>query len=91
MERQNITDHELIQLQAKQLELAFQEIEVLKERVAELENTHGGSKDEKKVYTNRELYVLKYEDSLSWSKLSQRTGIPVSTLQYRVRKYLEED
>lgn len=37
-----------------------------------------------KVYTDEELYDLK--QSLSWSKLSERTGIPVSTLQSKCRR-----
>lgn len=38
-----------------------------------------------KVYTDEELYKLK--QSLSWSKLSERTGIPISTLQSKCRKF----
>jgi RNA processing factor Prp31 len=38
-----------------------------------------------KVYTDEELFKLK--EQLSWSKLSTRTGIPVSTLQSRCRRY----
>lgn len=41
-----------------------------------------------KVYTDEELYNLK--QSLSWSKLSERTGIPISTLQSKCRKYRDK-
>lgn len=39
------------------------------------------------VLTDRELYELKDKEGLSWSQLSKRTGISVSTLQSRVRRY----
>lgn len=42
------------------------------------------------VYTDRELFELKDNDGLSWSQLSKRTGISVSTLQSRVRRYKNE-
>lgn len=48
----------------------------------------GAVEDVKKpaeVFSDRDLYELKQE--LSWSKLNKKTGILISTLQYRVRKY----
>lgn len=42
----------------------------------------------RRVYTSDELLSLK--KSLSWKALSKRTGIPISTLQYRVRKYKQK-
>ena len=42
----------------------------------------------RRVYTSDELLSLK--KSLSWQALSKRTGIPISTLQYRVRKYKQK-
>lgn len=86
--RQTIDANELVMLLSKQLEIAFQKIDELTQRVYTLEQNNGKS-EESKIYTNRELYTLKYIDNLSWNKLNQRTGIPISTLQYRVRKYME--
>jgi hypothetical protein len=86
--RQAIDTNELVMLLSKQLEMAFQKIDELTQRVYTLEQNSGKS-EENKIYTNRELYTLKYIDNLSWNKLNQRTGIPISTLQYRVRKYTE--
>lgn len=86
-ERINLTDKEMIILLSKQLEEAFTEIESLKGRVADLEKSSDSSE---KIYTGKELYLLKYEENLSWSKLAKRTGKPVSTLQYQIRKYLDE-
>ena len=40
------------------------------------------------IYSDFELYNLKH--SMSWKKLSQRTNIPLSTLQYRIRRYLRQ-
>ena len=42
----------------------------------------------RRIYTSDELLSLK--KSLSWQALSKRTGIPISTLQYRVRKYKQK-
>lgn len=39
----------------------------------------------RRVYTSEELADMK--KTLSWQALSKRTGIAISTLQYRVRKY----
>ncbi|MGB4093062.1 MAG: hypothetical protein WBK46_14165 [Ruminococcus flavefaciens] len=41
------------------------------------------------IYSDFELYNLKH--SMSWKKLSQKTNIPLSTLQYRVRRYLKQN
>ena len=41
------------------------------------------------IYSDFELYNLK--KSMSWKKLSLKTNIPLSTLQYRVRRYLKQN
>ncbi len=43
---------------------------------------------EKHVYSDEEIYRLK--KVMSWSRLHQKTDIPLSTLQYRYRRYLRE-
>lgn len=40
------------------------------------------------VYTDEELYKLK--KTMSWKQLNQKTGIPLSTLQYRHKRYVKE-
>lgn len=42
---------------------------------------------EKHVYSDKEIYKLK--KVMSWNKLHQKTDIPVSTLQYRYRRYMK--
>lgn len=41
------------------------------------------------IYSDFELYNLK--KSMSWQKLSIKTNIPLSTLQYRYRRYLKQN
>ena len=41
--------------------------------------------EKQQIYTDRELYDLKTE--LSWAKLKEKTHIPLSTLQARIRRY----
>ena len=41
------------------------------------------------VYSDEEIFNLK--KSLSWNKLSKKTNIPLSTLQYRYRRYLKQN
>lgn len=43
--------------------------------------------ENKRVYSTMELAVMK--ESYSWSKLSEVTDIPVSTLRRRIKKYYE--
>ncbi len=40
------------------------------------------------VYSDEELYNLKR--TMSWAMLSKKTKIPLSTLQYRHRRYVKE-
>lgn len=42
----------------------------------------------RRVYTSEELADMK--KNMSWQSLAKRTGIPISTLQYRVRKYKQK-
>ena len=42
----------------------------------------------RRVYTSEELADMK--NNMSWQSLAKRTGIPISTLQYRVRKYKQK-
>ena len=46
------------------------------------------SADTVHVYTDEELYKLK--QTMSWAVLSKKTKIPLSTLQYRHRRYVRE-
>ena len=83
---------ELSKLSDKDREVAM--IKLLCELIDSVENMRGELMNSKlaaerpKVYTDEEIYNLK--QSLSWSKLSERTGIPVSTLQSRYRRYMQE-
>lgn len=43
---------------------------------------------QKKVYTDEEIYKLK--QVMSWNRLHKKTDIPLSTLQYRYRRYCKE-
>ena len=45
--------------------------------------------DTKNDWSGEELYELKNNKNMSWKTLSNYTGIPLSTCQYRVRKYIE--
>lgn len=40
-------------------------------------------------WSGEELFELKTNKNMSWKTLSVYTGIPISTCQYRVRKYIE--
>ncbi len=40
------------------------------------------------IYSDEELYNLK--KTMSWAMLSKKTKIPLSTLQYRHRRYVKE-
>lgn len=40
---------------------------------------------EQHVYTDEEIYQMKA--TMSWRRVHERTNIPLSTLQYRYRKY----
>ena len=88
IEGQKVGTNELFLIFSKQLEEAFKRIEYLENEVADLKK-NAGNPDADKVYTDRELYELKYEDNLSWKQLAKRTGKPVSTLQYRIRRYTD--
>ena len=80
---------ELSKLSDKDREIAI--IRLLSELINSVECMRGELMNSKlaaerpKVYTDEELYNLK--QSLSWSKLSERTGIPISTLQSKCRKF----
>lgn len=39
------------------------------------------------IYTDEEIYKLK--KSLSWNRLHLKTNIPLSTLQYRYKRYIK--
>lgn len=40
------------------------------------------------IYTDEEIFNLK--KSLTWNKLCKKTNIPLSTLQYRYRRYIKK-
>lgn len=40
---------------------------------------------QKHVYSDEEIYQMK--STMSWKRLHEKTNIPLSTLQYRYRKY----
>ncbi len=64
----------------------------LKESIKEMENEIQKlgklSAETVHVYSDEELYNLK--KTMSWTALSCKTKIPVSTLQYRHRRYVKE-
>ncbi|MCM1166024.1 MAG: hypothetical protein NC299_09275 [Lachnospiraceae bacterium] len=43
---------------------------------------------EKRVYSDEEIYRLK--KVMSWCRLSEKTEIPLSTLQYRHKRYIKK-
>lgn len=43
---------------------------------------------EKHVYSDEEIYRLK--KVMSWSRIFEKTDIPLSTLQYRYKRYLKK-
>lgn len=43
---------------------------------------------EKHVYSDEEIYRLK--KVMSWYRLSEKTDIPISTLQYRHKRYIKK-
>lgn len=43
---------------------------------------------EKHVYSDEEIYRLK--KAMSWSRVFEKTDIPLSTLQYRYKRYLKK-
>ena len=75
-----------LRLDTQQLVLAEQsaKINTLETLVEKLSTDRAGNNG---VYTDEELAELK--ESLSWKKLSERTGIKLSTLQYRLRRYYD--
>ena len=83
---------ELYKLSDKDREIAI--IRLLSELVNSVESMRGELLNSKlaaerpKVYTDEELYNLK--QNLSWSKLSERTGIPISTLQSKCRRFRDK-
>ena len=60
---------------------------LVKENNEMLKQLLTGTKKKKQVYTDEEIYNLK--KSLSWKNLSIRTKLPISTLQYRYKRYLD--
>ena len=67
--------------QYKDLANRFEKVEDALQEIVSIEQN-------RRVYTSDELMSLK--KTLSWQALSKRTGIPISTLQYRVRKYKQK-
>ena len=71
--------------QTKRMSQIEQQIKELRSEIAKLDQL---KIREGHIYSDEEIYRLK--SSMSWTKLSKRTGIPVSTLQYHYRRYLRE-
>lgn len=46
------------------------------------------SETEKHIYSDEEIYRLK--KVMSWRRLSEKTDIPISTLQYRHKRYIKK-
>jgi len=70
----------------KILVVQSRKIDALETRINNIEN--GMLPEHNGVYTDEELYELKQQ--LSWKKLSERTNIKVSSLQYRLRRYRDD-
>ena len=71
--------------QNRKIEQLEQQIKELRSDIAKL--------DKLKIqdghnYSDEEIYRLKA--SMSWTKLSKRTNIPVTTVQYHYRRYLRD-
>lgn len=65
----------------KDLANRFEKVEDTLKDIVEIEQN-------RRVYTSEELADMK--NNMSWQSLAKRTGIPISTLQYRVRKYKQK-
>lgn len=65
----------------KDLANRFEKVEDALKDIVEIEQN-------RRVYTSEELADMK--KNMSWQSLAKRTGIPISTLQYRVRKYKQK-
>ena len=71
------TNNKLVDLQKKADEI--KELAIKADRLREAQ---------KHVYTDEEIYKLK--QVMSWNRLHKKTDIPLSTLQYRYRRYCKE-
>lgn len=67
--------------QYKDLATRLDKVEAALKDIVEIEQN-------RRVYTSEELADMK--KNMSWQSLAKRTGIPISTLQYRVRKYKQK-
>ena len=65
----------------KDLANRFEKVEGALQEIVSIEQN-------RRVYTSEELADMK--KNMSWQALSKRTGIAISTLQYRVRKYKQK-
>lgn len=72
----------------KKLQEIEKKIECLKVDISRIDKLIEEPKHEI-VYTPKTLYEMKQK--LSWNKLHERTGIPISTLQYRCKRYVEKE
>ena len=71
-------NNKLVDLQKKADEI--KELAIKADRLGETQ---------KHVFTDAEIYRLK--QSMSWNRLHKKTDIPLSTLQYRYRRYCKEE
>ncbi len=69
----------------KKFQKIEKQIDSVKEDIHQLDKLRA---DDRHVYTDEELAKLKI--SMSWNELHLKTKIPVSTLQYRCRRYKGE-
>lgn len=65
----------------KDLANRFEKVEAVLQDIVTIEQN-------RRVYTSEELADMK--KNMSWQSLAKRTGIPISTLQYRVRKWKQK-
>lgn len=70
------------------LDAILEKINNLEDAINDMKNNRVDL-DTKNDWSGEELYELKNNKNMSWKTLSSYTGIPLSTCQYRVRKYIE--
>lgn len=71
---------------SKRFDIIEKELAELKKEVQKTDKLLSG---ELHIYTDEEIYNLK--KCLSWNKLHLKTNIPISTLQYRYKRYIRRN
>lgn len=69
----------------KKIDALGKKLDELKQEIRQLGKLRA---EEHHVYSDEEIYKLK--ESLTWKQLHRKTKIPLSTLQYRRRRYIKD-